>query len=99
MKNTLQVNDSTINIRLRAMRAFFNFCHNKGYMDKIDFDFIKMKNTNFKIPYTDDEIKELLKIPDLSNCNKVQRFTRFRNWVITNYLLATRKPCAYNYRY
>lgn len=97
MKNTLQVSDSTVNIRLRAIRTFFNFCHNKGYMDKINFDFIKIKDVNFKIPYTDEEINELLKVPNLCGCNKVQRFTRFRNWVITNYLLATRKPCPYYY--
>lgn len=90
MKNTLQVSDCTINIRLRAIRAFFNFCHSKGYMDKIDFKFIKLKYDNYKTPYTDEEIKELLKMPDLCDCNKVQRFTRFRNWVITNYFLATR---------
>ncbi len=84
MKNTLKVTDSTINIRLRAMRAFFNFCSNKGYMDRINFDFIKIKDKNFKIPYTDNEIKKLLKIPDLCDCNKIQSFTRLRNWVITN---------------
>lgn len=87
MKNELHVKISTINIRLKSVRTFLNFCYKQSYMDKVEIILIKDHTT--KIPYTDEEILRLLKFPDLDNCNIVQQFTRLRNWVITNYFLST----------
>lgn len=88
MKTTLNVQNSTINIRLKSLRALLNFCYKNNYMDKINVTLIK--SNTLKIPYTDDEITKLIKLPDLTNCSVIQQFTRFRNWVLVNYFIATR---------
>lgn len=89
MKNTLKIKNSTINTRLRAVRTLLNYCSDKKYMAKIKISLLK--TNTLKTPYNDCEIDKLLKYPDLEGCNVVQQFTRFRNWVITNYFLSTRK--------
>lgn len=90
MKNTLKIKNTTINTRLRAVRSLLNYCYDKKYMNKTKISLLK--TNSLKIPYNDDEIERLLKYPDLDGYNAAQQFTRFRNWVITNYFLSTRKP-------
>lgn len=75
--------DTTINIRLRGVKVFFNFCYDKGYIDTpIKVKAIKETET-IKVPYTLEEIDILLQKPDMN------KFHDYRNWVIINFLLAT----------
>lgn len=89
MKKILNVNDVTINIRLRACRAFFYYCMKKDYIKKFTISLIKVRNEKQKIIYSNEELKRLLVMPELDKSVKLN-FTNFRNWVITNYVISTR---------
>lgn len=89
MRKNLNVNDVTINIRLRACRTFFYYCMEKDYIKKFKICLIKVRNEKEKIIYSNKELKRLLVMPK-SIKNEKQNFTTFRNWVITNYVISTR---------
>lgn len=89
MRKFLNVNDVTINIRLRACRAFFYYCMKKDYIKEFTISLIIERNEKEKITYTNKELKRLLVMPELNESVKIN-FTNFRNWVITNYVISTR---------
>lgn len=89
MRNILKVNDVTINIRIRACRAFFYYCMKNEYIKKFTISLIIERNEKEKITYTNKELKSLLVMPELNKSVKLN-FTNFRNWVITNYVISTR---------
>ena len=91
MQHKLTINDVTINTRLRALRAFVNFCVQKKYMPKIVVKFIKVKNAKNKIPYTDSEVDKLV-TPPTTDPNNKNNFCEYRNWALLCYLLRNRKP-------
>lgn len=75
--------DTTINIRLRGIKVFFNFCYEQEYIDK-PFKINTIKETEvIKQPYTEEELERLLVKPNMN------QFHEYRNWVIINFLLAT----------
>jgi integrase/recombinase XerD len=80
-----ELKDTTINTYLRATRAILYFAMNEDYICP-PFQ-IKLIKTDIrqKEPYTEEEIKKLLKKPDLKRCG----FVEYRNWVLVNYLLET----------
>lgn len=78
------ISDCTINTRLRAIRAFLNFCMNLGYLESFKIQLLKV-DEEIKDIYTDEELRLLLKKPDIKKCT----FVEYRNWVLTNYLLGT----------
>lgn len=82
LKSNTQKNTSSINTVLRAIRAFLYFCMEREYLGKFKILLLKAEE-NLKEPYTDAELKKLLKRPTTQN------WTDFRNWAISNYLLAT----------
>ena len=69
------LNDKTINTRLRACRAFVNFLISNSYIKLFKVKLVREKNYNDKIPYTDDELKLLIKPPKLSR-SLSQRFCK-----------------------
>lgn len=77
-------NNTTINTDLRAIRAFLNYATKKNNLDKVEVSMVKEKE-KIKITYTDEELRELLKKPNLQNCN----FSVYRTWTIVNWLMST----------
>lgn len=76
-----KIKDVTISSYLAALKAFFNWCKEKEYC------YITVPNYKFetepKEVYTHDEIKKLMKKPNLKKCS----FCEYRNWVIICFLL------------
>lgn len=77
-------NDITINSYLRSIRAFLYFCMEGGYLERFTIS-IPKADKKLKETYTEDELKLLLKKPDIKTCD----FIEYRMWVYSNYLLAT----------
>ncbi|WP_227936460.1 tyrosine-type recombinase/integrase [Alkalihalobacillus deserti] len=79
-----ELQDTTINTYLRATRAFLYFAMKESYLIKFEISLIKA-NKQQKEPYSEDEIKKLIKKPNFRECG----FVEHRNWVLVNYLLET----------
>lgn len=77
-------NDITVQSYLRDIRAFLYFCMENGWLPAFK---IKLPKADKKIKetYSDDELRRLLKKPNLKRCD----FTEYKTWVFINYLLAT----------
>lgn len=73
---------TAINARIRGLRVFVHFCADKGYMDDFKYSLLKVDQEQ-KEPYTDEELKKLLKRPRTENWNE------WRCWAAVNMLLAT----------
>lgn len=82
VKETTNRSDISINSSLRSLRAFFYFCMERNYMDKFKLKMLKVTETQ-KEPYSEDELKKLLREPRTNN------WSDWRNWCIVNYLVAT----------
>lgn len=80
----MDIKDSTINIRLRSIRAILYYLMEEG-----DVSYFKIKliseTTESKKLYTDDDIKKLLKRPNKKKCN----FSEYRTWALENFFVAT----------
>lgn len=74
----------SINTYLRGLRAILYFFMEREYMSEFKVSLIKQEK-KIKETYTDVELKLLLKKPNIKQCS----FAEYRNWVTTNYLLAT----------
>jgi len=77
-----ELKGTTINTYLRAARALLYFAMREDYLDKYEIRLIKADKEQ-KEPYSENEIKRLIKKPNLRECG----FVKHRNWVIVNYLL------------
>ena len=64
MKRSDTISDVTINVRLRALRAFLHYCMNNGWLEEFEVHMIKAPYP-VKEPYTDTELALLLKKPDM----------------------------------
>lgn len=76
---------ATVNIRIRTMKAFFNWCLRNGYIRKSPMDDIKQQKVDVDsvTGFTDSQIRRLLEAPDTST------FVGFRDYVIMMTLLDT----------
>lgn len=81
---SLGIKSVSINTRLRGLRAFLYWCMKRGYMDEYKIKLIKQEEV-IKETYTDEELKLLLKKPNMRKC----AFTEYQNWVIVNFLIGT----------
>lgn len=79
-----ELKDSTINIRLRGIRSILYYFMENDYIKGFEINLIKEDET---IPnlYTDEEMKILLKKPNIKTCT----FAEYRTWVIVNFFVAT----------
>ena len=84
LKENKEIRDTTIINYVRHLRVFLYYCMDCGYMKRFKISTPK-SDKEIKETYTDDELKRLLKKPDLKKCT----FTEYRIWVFENYLLAT----------
>ena len=75
---------STINGRIVAIGAFFNFCFKKHFIISFEIGKIKQQEKQ-KQTFTKREAELLLAKPDIKLCS----FTAYRNWVIACFLSAT----------
>lgn len=78
------LSDTTINTNLRMVRAFLNWCMDKGYLERFPIKLVRADEP-IKEPYTEEELEKLLKAPNRKSCS----FAEYRNWVIVNFLLGT----------
>lgn len=81
---TALANTTSINTNLRHVRAVINFFSAEYHIPVITIKSLKQQETT-KETYTDAELYELLKKPNIKKCP----FTDYRNWVMTNFLIAT----------
>ena len=78
------VQTSTINTYLRAVRAFFYFFMEEGYTQPFKVKMLK-EQQKIKETYTEQELAKLFKKPNMRTCD----FGEYRCWVMVNYLLGT----------
>lgn len=79
-----EVKDTTINIRIRAIRYVLYYFMRNRYIDEFKISEIKETSQGIEL-YTDNEIKKLLKKPDIKKCT----FAEYRIWVIVNFFVVT----------
>ena len=84
LRNNTNAKGITINSYLRSIRAFLYFGMNGGYIQRFTVHLPKVEKA-IKETYTEEELKLLLKKPDIKNCT----FKEYQMWVYSNYLLAT----------
>ncbi len=65
----------------RTLKSFFSWCNMQG-ITKLNIPLYKAEET-VKEVYSDQELKVLLKKPNMKTC----RFSEYRNWVIINLLV------------
>ena len=79
--NLNEVSMQTYARDLKTLMRFFMRC---GYLPFFEITLPKADKAPIKT-YTDHELQELLKKPDIRKCN----FSTYRSWVIINFLLST----------
>ena len=75
------LSSNTINSYTRTLKSFFSWCNEEG-LTTLNLPLYKAEQT-IKETYSDNELKALLKKPDVRKCT----FAEFRNWTIINFLL------------
>lgn len=84
LKESGEVNDTTINTYLRGVRAILYY--GMGVMCIKPFKIVCIRaEKKQKETYSEAEIIALIQKPDIKTCS----FAEFRSWAIVNYLLAT----------
>lgn len=84
LKNDTGIKDVSVASYMRTIRAFLYFCMDSNYVSRFKIRIPRFEK-EIKPTYTDEELRRLLKKPDL----KKTSFTEYRIWVFENYLLAT----------
>lgn len=84
LKDNTERSNVSINTTVRSIRTWLNYCSQQGYLPRINIPYLK-DDSNEKNIYTEDELRRLLKKPDVKRCS----FSEFRNWVIINMLVST----------
>jgi integrase/recombinase XerD len=77
MKQEKSIAETTINTRITNIRAFFNFCFEKGYIPPFSISLMRIQK-KIKQTYSDKELETLLVKPDMS----VTTFQEYRNWFV-----------------
>jgi integrase/recombinase XerD len=79
------LSDTTVNIRLRALRSFFNFLMEYKYIEnEIKIKTIKEDAKTIQV-FTEEEVKKLIEKPKGDYIS----FATFRDWVMVNFLIGT----------
>lgn len=83
LRSTLN-NDVSINSYLRDFITTMHYLMNEGYIHNFKMQSIKVDKNHIET-YTEEELKRLLKKPNLKKCS----FTEYQCWVMTNFLFST----------
>jgi len=84
-KKSETVRPVSINTSLRHLKALISYWHDLGYINTVvKINFLKAQETPKDI-YTEEELKILLKKPDLKKCG----FQELRTWAIINFFVGT----------
>ena len=83
LRSTLD-NDVSINSYLRDFITTLHYLMNEGFIPHFKMTAIKVDKSPIET-YSDEELKLLLKKPDLKKCS----FTEYQCWVMTNFLFST----------
>lgn len=75
-------NVSSIRVQVKAVKAFVNFCIDRGYMSSIKIPIPNPVET-IKDTYSNDDLKRLLIKPTRNS------FNQWKSWAISNFLLGT----------
>ncbi len=78
------MSDTSINSYLRDFITTMHFAMNEGYIAPFKMTAIKVDKSHIET-YTEDELKLLLKKPDIGKC----KFVEYQAWVMTNFLFST----------
>ncbi len=76
--------ETTINIRLRGIRSILYYFMDSDYIDNFKIQLLKQDETIPEV-YTDEEIKKLLKKPNIKKCS----FAEYRTWAVESFFVAT----------
>lgn len=82
MKMDEGIKPVSVATHMTHIRSFLNFCATRDYMEKIVVTIPKFEK-ELKEPYTEEELKALLKKPRTKN------WVEYRAWVMVNYFFAT----------
>lgn len=83
-RNQLTIKDVTINTYVRTLRTILYYFMRLGYMKEFKIPNVKFDRHIIET-YSDEELKLLLKKPNLKTCP----FTQYRSWTIVNFLIGT----------
>lgn len=83
LRNEMKENDVSMNTNTRGLRTLLYYFMRLGYMEEFKISEIKVDKGIIET-YTDEELKLLLKKPNLKEC----KYIEYRNWVIINFLMA-----------
>lgn len=85
MLEAKKLKDVSVNTRLRALRAFFNFLYKESYIYTNPFDDVKLiKQKRSVVPtFTIEQLQALLRQPDLSTFTGVRDYTMILLFVET----------------
>lgn len=82
--NNTNRNNTSINTTLRHIKVFLDWTHENGYTDSVTIKYLKVQQKAKEI-YTDEQIKTLLKKPNMNDCS----YADFRTWAIINLFVST----------
>ena len=83
LRSTLK-NDVSINSYLRDFITTMHYLMDEEYIHRFKMKAIKVDKNHIET-YTEEELKRLLKKPNLKKCS----FTEYQCWVMTNFLFST----------
>lgn len=83
-KEKFDINDQTLFTYCRDLKTFMNFFMRCEYIPTFRITLPKYDKKNIE-PYTDEELKKLLRKPTLKTCS----FNDYRNWALINFILST----------
>jgi integrase/recombinase XerD len=84
MQSHTKCNGTTINTRIRGLRAILYYMMKLEYVEKFNIT-IRKADKKIKTTYNGSELKLLIKKPDIQHC----AFYEYRSWTICNVLLGT----------
>ncbi|MDU4789006.1 MAG: tyrosine-type recombinase/integrase [Clostridium sp.] len=83
-KTELDINSVTLHTYARDLKTFMYYFMRSDYMESFKLQLPKVDKKNIET-YTDEELKVLLKKPDIKKCS----FVTYRSWVVINFILST----------
>lgn len=79
-----QINDVSMYTYCRTLKTILRFFYKRGWLPYMELQLTKADKSP-TVTYTDEELKLLLKKPDIKKCS----FTEYKCWVIVNFLMST----------